>query len=127
MTDLLVDWDNSYLTSNKLIDQQHKRILSSINLIITGLCHFWSEDCICELIDDLSNQLSQHFFDEEEFLRDIKYIGFEKHIIEHDNMTLAVAKVISDIKKTFSEYDALKIKVIVIDHFKQEDSKWIIR
>lgn len=81
-------WDDAYNVGNELIDNAHKQLFSILR-------HIWNKEnldenkkewvCV-ETIKFLKSYTLRHFAEEEAFMREVGYEGYEAHKKLHDNM-----------------------------------------
>jgi len=82
----LADWDDSYSVGYKKLDDQHKNLFRLIN----ELNDLSLKRKTINSFEDLMNQIVEyttfHFFAEEEVMRRHGFPDMEKHKLEHDEM-----------------------------------------
>lgn len=82
MDDIFV-WEDSFLTNNSIIDNQHKKLIDTINEAIKSTIDNtkYSKKAFHKLKDDIFRYINTHFITEEKIMADSNI--YEKHSIEH--------------------------------------------
>lgn len=78
-----LEWKPEWLSSNKIIDEQHLSLLDYTNSLMFLSVSGHSKEDIAEQLESLMLQIKKHFKYEELFLEDIQYPEIDKHIAEH--------------------------------------------
>lgn len=78
-------WKDSFACGHEVIDSQHKSLFHLSNKLFEAIL---SEDQpkISEIITRLLEEVSQHFYDEQEILETINYPDIDQHITDHDQL-----------------------------------------
>ena len=78
-----IDWNPSFSVGVKLLDEQHKRIVDTINLLISDPGATVRSEVISELLDRLTKYASDHFRTEEQLLEEYAYPDLARQKEEH--------------------------------------------
>lgn len=130
MFDFAFDWIKELETGDELIDQQHKeffRIGRNIEQLLVRKCIGVQEQELLDIVCELREYISYHFYSEETIMRQQSYSGYVQHVREH----LKFKKYIMDIdcpalaKNPYQELKGIKatIQLWVFSHMMGEDVK----
>ncbi|MBF0275512.1 MAG: hemerythrin family protein [Nitrospinae bacterium] len=78
-----IEWRDSLSVNSKVIDEQHKSILNTLNNLVHSLNTGSNHDIIAEIINELIDQITRHFITEEEFMKAYGYPSLEEHTARH--------------------------------------------
>jgi len=76
------EWDNHFSAGYKIIDDQHKELISIINNLYNRLISSKNLNLVL-IFDDLFNYINEHFKYEEGLFSIYKYPDTKEHISEH--------------------------------------------
>jgi diguanylate cyclase (GGDEF)-like protein/hemerythrin-like metal-binding protein len=79
-------WSGSYCCGQPLIDAQHEHLFHLANDLLDGVLSGRPADEISGLVKALLASVVQHFQDEEEILRGIKFSGLTEHAKKHASL-----------------------------------------
>ena len=130
MFDFTFDWFKELETGDELIDQQHKeffRIGRNIEQLIVRKCIGVQEQELLDIVCELREYVSYHFYSEESIMRQQGYSGYVHHVKEH----LKFKKYVMEIdcpalaKNPYKELKAIKVMIQswVFSHMMGEDVK----
>jgi hemerythrin len=83
----LIQWSEKYSVNNFLIDSQHKKLVSMINLLHDSMRNGKGKETLEKILDDLVKYTKEHFLTEEAMMKKANYPGFVTHKLEHDKLT----------------------------------------
>ncbi|MDF2567103.1 MAG: hemerythrin-like protein [Oscillospiraceae bacterium] len=121
-------WTNDFSVGVQKIDDQHKELIYRADKLFEAGKNGKGKEYIEQMLDYLDDYTKKHFRDEELFMFEIKYPGYEVQKKLHDNFIQEVAKL----KKDFNESGGNPLvimtanKVVVdwlIKHIFTEDRK----
>ena len=124
-----VTWSDSYSMGIKLIDDQHKGLLSFVNEIFDHATgneeeeHAWFKVVMRQVVQ----YIREHFTTEEKFMIATKFHGYAEHKKTHDEFTLVVANCIKDFqsgKRLVLEKFAYFLKDWVLTHVAVMDRQY---
>jgi hemerythrin len=69
----LFDWNNSYSVGVQELDQQHKKLVATLNQLHQAMLSRQSREAIGTLLSELVNYTKSHFTDEEQYLARTQY------------------------------------------------------
>jgi hemerythrin len=115
-----IEWDDSLLIGNELIDLQHKRL---INLIAAIPDEKSPGDALA--LDEAMVYAETHFADEEELLEQIGYPDLSGHMGMHEKMTATIERYKRDYDEGKTDLSAFKQFMYnwIKDHIMREDKK----
>jgi hemerythrin len=94
-------WLTSWSTGIKKMDDQHKELLTLIDkLIDVGIFN----DKVGEVLDEIIEYSSFHFYEEEKYLEKHQFPHYKKHMVSHQNLT----QELNIIKKYFNRHGRFK-------------------
>ena len=94
-----VSWDDSYSVGIRIIDDDHKKLLSLINNLQTAVLYPTGEAFERQALTELVDYTKYHFRREEEMMRDNGYPNFESHKQEHEQMIAKVGEFMEDYER----------------------------
>jgi len=114
----MITWKDTYAIGNKSIDEQHKMLFQICDKIINLQKDKESidkYDKIMDLVSELRDYTLFHFSQEEEYMREINYEGYEEQKAEHDDFIKKLLDVnLKEIDNNQDEYIE-KILVFVLE------------
>ncbi len=132
MFDFAFDWLKELETGDELIDQQHKeffRIGRDIEQLIVKKCIGVQEQELLDIVCELREYVSYHFYSEETIMRQQGYSNYEKHVKEHQGFQKYVMEIDCPAlaKNPYKELKAMKsmIQSWVFSHMIGEDVKMV--
>ena len=117
-----IDWNDSYATGIKTIDDQHKKIIELINELIESLRDGREDLIIKEVLRDLADYASNHFGLEEEIFRKFHYEVKREHIDSHKDFIEKIKSLRSEEEISKGEI-ALKTLNYLRDWFRDHELK----
>jgi len=78
-----LEWQDDWLTGVHHLDEQHKKLINTVNKALDRLHHHPNSPEIEEVLDELSAYARTHFKDEEKFLEENGYEQSPSHIKHH--------------------------------------------
>lgn len=130
MFDFKFDWDNSLNVDIQIIDEQHQelfRIGRKIEQsILTGCIHLNERDLL-NLLCEVREYVTYHFYEEEKLIQELKPHLLENHKNQHDAFVKWVNSI-NCIKLVQDPVDSLKelkeaLKKWLFEHIVVEDKK----
>jgi hemerythrin len=123
---LYISWTDKNNTGIKIIDEQHKGIVSLINTLHFSMIDIDSFDILEPIIKTISEYTKLHFITEEELLKQTKYPDSESHVQLHRNLQSKTTIVSKEAAEQNDPAILLKfLKEWWLDHICKEDSKYI--
>lgn len=120
-------WDPSYACGQTLIDEQHRRLFTAANALLTALLTGRSKPACQELIRVLLAEVLTHFHDEERLFRAAGYAEADAHATIHQDL-LAKAQALADKYAhdilTLGELFDFLARDVVSRHMLAEDRKF---
>ena len=90
-------WEPEYSVNIKIIDEQHKKLIDTINILYEAMSEGKGRTVLTKIFDNLAEYTTVHFATEEDFMVRYSYPGYAEHKGEHDK---CIAKV-EEFKKKF--------------------------
>lgn len=123
-----LEWDQKYSVGVSIIDDQHKQMFETINLLIESLVGVPKKEQIDEIINRLVAYKKFHFSTEEKYFDEFKYENKEEHIAKHGEFTTKLEQLIAESNGdsailAFGLIDFLEDWLI--DHLMTEDQKYV--
>jgi len=124
-----ISWDNRYSIGIKIVDDQHKHLISLTNTLHNacrshGHSHEVTKQQFREAIQSAVNYVQVHFSTEEKLMERTNYPGLSAHVIEHKKF---IQKVLENIKafeegKTFVPNAFVRfLKDWILEHIAIQD------
>lgn len=92
----IITWDETYSVGIDLLDQQHKKIVSIINQLITHNELDVRSEAISDLLSDLTQYAHNHFLTEEAVLEKFNYDSIDDQKKEHKEYRLKIVNFCMD-------------------------------
>jgi hemerythrin len=83
---LLIVWREPHLTGIKILDEQHRAIVSIINALHYALYVWPGEDLLRSTAEMINGYTHLHFRTEIQMLKDSEYPRLEQHQAQHDRL-----------------------------------------
>lgn len=113
-----VDWKDEYSVGIESIDEQHKKLISLINMLQTSVDYSTGEEFERECLAAVVDYTKTHFVYEEGLMSKYGYPDFEAHKAQHQEM---ISKV-NDLLASYEDHPESAMKE-ALDFLKQ----WLIR
>lgn len=84
----MFSWNDKYCINVPIIDEQHKEIFKicrKLELLLECPTTVYILNDTIEILSDLRNYITFHFYTEENYMKSINYPNFLSHKKEHDN------------------------------------------
>ena len=122
-----VEFDNSLVTGNAEIDEQHKEWIDRINKLLGGCEGCGGKVEAIKMLDYMADYADFHFGEEEKLQEEVNYPGIEEHKAKHAEFKKAVDELHEMLEEeegpTAAFVEAVKKNVVdwVINHIKAFD------
>jgi hemerythrin len=97
MTMSLYEWKDNYSVEIASIDEDHKGLLSLINMLFDAMSHGMAKEILSETLSKLIAYTKIHFKREEIYLSTTNYPYLQEHKMQHEFFI----EKINDLKKEF--------------------------
>ena len=125
-----LEFDNSLVTGNEVIDEQHKEWIDRINKLL-GSC----EECGCgdgkieaiKMLDYMADYADFHFEEEEKLQEEVEYPAIDEHKAKHAEFRKAVGELYEMLQEeegpTPAFVEAVRKNVVnwLVNHIKSFD------
>ncbi|MGN0250720.1 MAG: bacteriohemerythrin [Oliverpabstia sp.] len=88
-----VEFDNSLVTGNAMIDEQHKELIGKIDKLVTCCEEGGGKVEAIKMLDYLSEYTDFHFGEEEKLQEEVSYPAIEGHRAKHAEFKKAVEEL----------------------------------
>ena len=85
-----VEFDDSLITGNTMIDNQHKELIAKIDALLTCCEQGGGKVQAIKMLDYLENYTEFHFAEEEKLQEEVSYPALEGHRQKHEEFKKAV-------------------------------------
>ncbi len=82
-----VIWNESFSVGDKLMDDQHRFLLSIINDLFNAMQKNMAEQGVHQIVEKMVKYTKIHFSSEEAMLREVRYPGYTTQVMEHIKFT----------------------------------------
>jgi hemerythrin len=110
-------WSDDLAVGNNFIDNDHKKLIDMVNRLHALMQEGKGKDVLDKVLHNLISYTQEHFRREEDFMRNLRYPGFQDHKDEHEKLLTQVL----DLQKRF-ESGAATLSIQVL-HFLRD---WLI-
>ena len=93
------DWKEDYSVGIAKIDEQHKKLVSFLNDLYSGMKEGRGNERIGAVLEGMVAYTATHFATEENLMKLYKFPGYEMHREKHQAMTQTVGKLYEKFKK----------------------------
>lgn len=90
---MYAEFDNSLVTGNDMIDEQHKELIAKINKLVESCENDGGKLEAIRMLDYLSEYTDFHFAAEEKLQEEVSYPGIEAHKEKHSDFKKAVEEL----------------------------------
>ena len=122
-----VEFDNSLVTGNEMIDGQHKELIAKIDKLVTCCQEGGEKMQAIKMLDYLAEYTDFHFSAEEKLQEEVSYPAIEGHKAKHEEFKKAVDELHEMLVEEEGPTDAFvaAVEKIVVnwlfDHIKNMD------
>lgn len=92
-------WTENFAINIDKIDSQHKKIILMLNRLLDAIFQGIERKISINILEELMQYTTQHFADEEQYMKIYNYPNYEEHIKLHAQLTKIVCDYKSKIKK----------------------------
>ncbi len=126
LNDLLIEWQSDFNTGIKIIDEQHRGVISSINTLFFFKQEGQPLDVLKPALLTLDQTTRNHFMTEENILLHSQYPKFKEHVKLHREMISIMEEKASEEECCDNpEYLFSFLKEWWYDHIMIQDKKFI--
>jgi hemerythrin-like metal-binding protein len=123
-----MEWDESLSVGIPEIDVEHQCFIRLINELNEAISSRMGLEEIKKRLRLILEDAASHFAHEEALFKEWKYPEVAEHAIEHEQMIIAMNKIIARFEHDCTEYElveaVLDIKAALIEHLLAEDMKY---
>lgn len=83
----MIEWDDKYSMGISIIDEEHKQLIGIIDKAIAARQHSNNSKEIIEILNEMNNYAQPHFAEEEAYMVQFNYSGYEHHRKEHQGFS----------------------------------------
>ena len=122
-----VEFDNSLVTGNEMIDGQHKELIAKIDKLVTCCQEGGEKMQAIKMLDYLAEYTDFHFSAEEKLQEEVSYPAIEGHKAKHEEFKKAVDELhemlVEEEGPTIAFVAAVEKNVVnwLFDHIKNMD------
>ena len=121
-----LEWRDEYLLGVEELDFEHKDLFRRLNELHEELVRDSSKEHVAGCLGEIYARVDAHFALEENYMREKKYDGYEKHKKQHDNFLDELREISDRLLSSgieLVERDALEAKLQgwVLNHFTTTD------
>lgn len=90
---MLARFDESIMTGNRMIDEQHRELIEKINQLVNACGQGKEKVKAIKMLHYLADYTDFHFNEEEKLQEKISYPGLEEHRQKHEDFRKAVGEL----------------------------------
>ncbi len=79
----MIKWEDKYSVNVSTLDEEHKKIIDTVNAITIAEQHNYTLDKVAEIINGMITYTKKHFKSEETCMIKFKYPAYQSHKEEH--------------------------------------------
>jgi len=123
---IFLEWRDEYSLGVEELDYEHKDLFNRLNELHQELRRDSDKDRVARCLGEIYARVNAHFALEENYMREQKYAGYDKHKSQHDNFLDDLREVSDRLISSGidpAEREALEIKLNtwVLGHFTTTD------
>ncbi|MDR1128127.1 MAG: hemerythrin family protein [Treponema sp.] len=123
------EWDDSLLTGQKTIDEQHKNLFAAVNNLLETAEAGKGEADIKKSLDFLTDYTIKHFFDEQALQQKYNYPDYQNHVKYHEEFKATVRDlshqlILKGSSKALVDELCKKFGDWLVNHIKIQDKKF---
>jgi len=120
------EWRDEYSVNVKLIDQQHKKLIKTIDDLYQSILANKAKKEISEIFRQLNMYSNYHFFTEEKYFKEFNYEGTDSHMAIHKKFKKDVAEMEYRLKdEDFNAFELLSfLQDWWVNHILNVDKKY---
>jgi hemerythrin-like metal-binding protein len=88
----LFNWKPEYSVNNKIIDEQHIKLIDTINIFHDAMKSGKGNDVLENVFNNLSEYVNIHFSTEEKLMKDYDFPYYKEHGLEHEKCRKKIAE-----------------------------------
>lgn len=93
------DWKDDYKVGVKVVDQQHRRLVSLVDELYEAMKSGKGSDGAKKVLRGLVDYTKSHFRTEEEFMKSHSYPGMLAHKREHEDLARQAEDLLSQVEQ----------------------------
>lgn len=122
-----ISWKDTYSVGVEEIDDEHKELISLINMAEAAVCSQDDKEAVAKIASDMAFYALTHFSNEEVLMVSNDYPGYQEHREKHREFS-AKAKEIEDFIEASDDYCGSHelfryLSEWLVDHIMIEDKK----
>jgi hemerythrin len=124
----IIEWEERYAVSDRVIDNQHKVLFNIINKLYRAVLSSVEKEVIEEIIEELVDYSFVHFEHEEKLFDKFDYENTDEHIKEHEGFICKIKEFEDKITNKDSKLplEVLNyLKTWIINHILVSDKKYV--
>jgi len=106
-----LEWEEKYSVGVALIDDQHKKMFTTINELLDSINTGTTEEHIGNIIDSLVKYKMFHFATEEKYFKEFDYDGSTEHVAKHEEFN----QKLSSLKEKYSNINSIEFAYELVD------------
>ena len=123
---IFLEWRDEYSLGVEELDYEHKDLFNRLNELHQELRRDSDKDRVSRCLGEIYARVNAHFALEENYMREQKYSGYDKHKSQHDNFLDDLREVSDRLVSSGidpAEREALEIKLNnwILGHFTTTD------
>lgn len=107
VSSLKLSWSNDYNSGNKIIDIQHRYLLTLMNRLNYAFLSNADKETIKEMVESLTKHTKYHFNCEEKIIKETNYNQLDRHKLEHEKLIRQFKKFYNQFLDSTLEYEKL--------------------
>lgn len=121
-------WNDRYSVGVQIIDDQHKKLFSTMNELLDGLERRMSEQHLAKIARDLIDYKKQHFATEEKYFDQFHYEDKEAHKVKHWEFSQKLDELNfknPDFSLTYAYELVAFLEDWFVEHVMKEDQRYV--
>lgn len=122
----LIEWKPEYSVGNVSVDEEHRKLIGSINALHADLCEGTDRLRIVESLGEIYANIAAHFALEERMMREINYLEYRPHKDDHESLLDQLAGIIDavEIEGSYDEHGlSSALDLWFSGHFRTHDAR----
>ncbi|NVK18941.1 MAG: hemerythrin domain-containing protein [Methylocystaceae bacterium] len=120
-----VYWSDKLSTELCTLDKDHQNLIEAFNDFVQAIHDEQSTDRLCDMFQDMIDEILRHFAFEEKMMKNIQFTGYLKHKQHHETLAKDASEVLEELRNSDSPKDTLAsanfLRALVLKHMVEQD------
>lgn len=122
-----LSWNEKLSTELCSIDRDHKTLIEAFNVFVDAIDRNEPSNKLCDMFQDMINELSRHFAFEEKLMENIGFKEMIEHKQHHETLNTDAVEVLNELRQSESPEDIMAsvnfLRALIMKHMVEQDLK----